>query len=545
MGIPAYFSYIVKNHPEIIQKLVKDDSPSSFQVENFFLDSNSIIYDSVRNIDFDNLTHSISLSIIYRVISKIEEYISILSPSHTIFIAFDGVAPVAKLDQQRDRRYKSWYQSEITKKIYKKQTPDPFNTTAITPGTSFMNKLNRTIHAHFVDPSKYNAKKIVVSTSDIPGEGEHKIFEYIRAGKVSPDSQNVVYGLDADLIMLALNHIPVQPNIYLFRETPEFIKSIDRSLEPNETYLMNIPAFAKIITDIMSNKGKIQQSENSSIVNRTYDYIFLCFFLGNDFMPHFPSINIRTGGVDKMINAYKATIGGTNEILTDGKTIFWKNVRKVIQFLADLEEEHFQAEMKLRDKREKKYLPDETPEQKYMKFDALPTYDRDIERYINPYKSGWETRYYLALFYADDSFDEDEKKKICVNYLSGLEWNMKYYTSGCPDWRWSYQYNYPPLLADLIKYTPYFETTFIKPNKNQSVSPLVQLCYVLPRSSLQLLPEKLYDKLLEKHDDWYKNDCEFLWAFCKYFWESHVQLPPIDIGILESFIEENKFLLSL
>ena len=109
MGIPAYFSYIVKNHPEIIQKIVKD---GTLKIENFFLDSNSIIYDSVRNIDIDNLTNSVSLSIIHRVISKIEEYISLIQPSGVIYIAFDGVAPVAKLDQQRDRRYKSWYQAD-------------------------------------------------------------------------------------------------------------------------------------------------------------------------------------------------------------------------------------------------------------------------------------------------------------------------------------------------------------------------------------------------------------------------------------------------
>jgi 5'-3' exonuclease len=87
--------------------------------------------------------------------------------------------------------------------------------------------------------------------------------------------------------------------------------------------------------------------------NRIYDYIFLCFFLGNDFMPHFPSVNIRTGGVDKMLNAYKATIGGTNENLTDGKKIFWKNVRKLVQNLANSEEEF----IKVSKKHNKKNLP--------------------------------------------------------------------------------------------------------------------------------------------------------------------------------------------
>ena len=72
-------------------------------------------------------------------------------------------------------------------------------------------------------------------------------------------------------------------------------------------------------------------------------------------MPHFPSVNIRTGGIDKLLNAYKSTIGRTNDKLTDGKQIFWKNVRKLVSFLAENEEKYFKEEMKLRNKRDKKY----------------------------------------------------------------------------------------------------------------------------------------------------------------------------------------------
>jgi 5'-3' exonuclease len=195
-------------------------------------------------------------------------------------------------------------------------------------------------------------------------------------------------------------------------------------------------------------------------------------------MPHFPSINIRTGGVDKMLNAYKATIGDSNEILTDGKTINWKNVRKIVQFLAGLEEQHIQTEMKSRDRKEKMHYPTETSEQIYKKFDAVPTYERELEKYINPFKENWQSRYYKALFNMD--INDTRKKQICVNYLEGLEWTMKYYTTGCADWRWHYKYNYPPLLQDMINYIPYFETTIITPNDYKPVSSLVQLAYVLP-----------------------------------------------------------------
>ena len=194
--------------------------------------------------------------------------------------------------------------------------------------------------------------------------------------------------------------------------------------------------------------------------------------------------------------------------------------------------------MKLRDKREKNYLPENNPENIFKKFDVIPTYEREIEKYINPYKPNWPERYYKTLF--NVTIDETRKKQICLNYLEGLEWTMKYYTTGCPDWRWCYNYNYPPLLSDLIHFIPYFETDLIMNKQPSPVSELVQLCYVLPKQSLHFLPEKLYNSLIENKSHWYSSDCEFVWAFCRYFWESHVQLPDIDINELEKFVNENK-----
>jgi 5'-3' exonuclease len=296
---------------------------------------------------------------------------------------------------------------------------------------------------------------------------------------------------------------------------------------------MDIPELTRVITLDMNNGADLTTEEQK---NRIYDYIFLCFFLGNDFMPHFPAVNIRTGGVDKMLNAYKATIGGTKENLTDGKRIIWKNVRKLVTFLAENEETMFKTETKLRDRNEKRFYPTGTPEEKYKKFDALPTQDRDLEKYINPFKENWQARYYKSLFGVES--DEERIKQISVNYLEGLEWTMKYYTTGCPDWRWCYNYNYPPLLCDLIRHIPYFDTEFVSLKPASPVTPIVQLCYVLPRQSLQFLPPKLYNALKKQHPDWYPADCEFVWAYCRYFWESHVELPHLDIDDLDSFVSE-------
>jgi 5'-3' exonuclease len=547
MGIPSYFSYIVKNHAKIIRRF----DAKTLTVNNLYLDANSIIYDCVHKIDFTSLKESDVDAIQTAVFHKIDEYIALIRPDSNLYIAFDGVAPTAKLEQQRQRRYKSRVQNELAKAVL--QRPDPWNTAAITPGTNFMAKLNTGLRARFRDATKYNVKNLILSPSDRYGEGEHKLFEYIRAFPDQHRDQNtVIYGLDADLIMLSINHLPVSKNTYLFRETPHFIQSISSELLPNETYLMDIPELAKaLVIEMNPPSPPLEKVEPNSKVekiathlapplekvdNRMYDYIFMCFFLGNDFMPHFPSVNIRTGGVDKMLNAYKATIGGTDEFLTNGKQIYWKNVRKLVQHLATLEEQHFKAESALRDKRERMRIPDETPEDKIKKFDALPTYERVIEKYIDPKSPNWQSRYYKALF--DIAIDDVRKKQICVNYLEGLEWTMKYYTSGCPDWKWCYHYNYPPLFEDLLKYIPFFDTEFIETKRPAPVSELTQLSYVSPKESLYLLPPKLQERLLQTN--WYKSDCDVVWAYCRYFWESHVLMPEIDIDELERIVSTQR-----
>lgn len=545
MGIPSYFSYIVKNHPSIIKKYNK----SLLCVDNLYLDCNSIIYDVYNKMKFDSLTESVATSIIRSVILKIEHYISIISPTKTVIIAFDGVAPVAKLEQQRSRRYKSGYQNNISRAIFKKEKDDPWNTTAITPGTKFMAELNTTIGAHFANkttPSLMKVENIIVSGSNCAGEGEHKLFDYIRK---NPDKHinevTIIYGLDADLIMLSINHLPICEKIYLFRETPQFIGSIDSNLEPDADYVLDIPLLTKSIISHMNNNVELTEEQQLSISqkNKVYDYIFLGFFLGNDFMPHFPAINIRTGGIDKMLNAYKSTIG-PDENLCDGKTIYWGNVRKVIKFLALLEENYIIDEHKSRNSKERKEMPQNTPEEKYKRFDSTPMYEREIEKYINPMKPYWQSRYYRALFGIKTDTNDDQKKDIATNYLQGLEWTMKYYTSGCPDWRWNYKYNYPPLLTDLIKYVPVFGCEFVPVQPPKPVAEIVQLCYVLPRDNLNLLPPKLLTELLAKYDHWYKGNCDFVWAYCRYFWEAHVEMNEIDIDELEHFIQSNKKLLT-
>ena len=125
---------------------------------------------------------------------------------------------------------------------------------------------------------------------------------------------------------------------------------------------------------------------------------------------------------------------------------------------------------------------------------------------------------------------------VCLNYMKGLEWVMKYYTTGCADWRWKYNYNYPPLFSDLLRYIPRWDMELIEKNDNKPVTELVQLSYVLPNESLVLLPQKIHIRLLKAIKRCYPTDCKLEWSFCKYIWESHVHLFSIDIDKLEKII---------
>jgi 5'-3' exonuclease len=364
---------------------------------------------------------------------------------------------------------------------------------------------------------------ITISTSEDYGEGEHKIFELMRkkhrGGLFNKDDQHIIYGLDSDLIMISMLHIDIVPNLFLFRETPHYIKTIDPTLEDNENYILNISE--------LSHKIIIEMGYDD--INIIYDYVFISFMLGNDFLPHFPALNIRTGGIDKIIRAYndlhkRFVIIDRNE---NKLTIFWDNYRDFIQNLYTMEESYIKAEFSLRERKSKYKYPDNTPENKLRKFENIPSIDRSVEEYINPFSRDWEVRYYETLL------NDGDKHSISSDYIKGLSWNMTYYTFGCIDWEWCYKYKYPPLLKDLVLNIPTTEKILYlaKPNK---ITPLEQLCYVLPKTSLVLLPDNIREKIKK---EWYINDCSFTWAFCKYFWECHVELPEIDFNELRELIK--------
>ena len=536
MGIPSYFSYIIKNYSNIIKNLQYFKN-NNVNFNSLYMDCNSIIYDSVHmleksiNLGELELPKDFESLIILTVIEKIKTYIDFVKPSNILFIAFDGVAPFAKMEQQRTRRYKSLF---ISKNSFdNKNKKSSWNTASITPGTQFMDKLSKSIKKEFQKKEKkFNLKKIIISGSDERGEGEHKMYNHIR-NNIS-NEKILIYGLDADLIMLSILHLKYSENIYVFRETPEYFKNlISLETAPNEPHFLDIEKLSHSIMSEMNCKY--------STKNRIIDYVFICFFLGNDFLPHFPAMNIRTHGITALLDIYRNCIGNFENryfISPDNGKLEWNNIGLFIKQIAKGERHFLLSEYSVRNKFNHYTFKETTIEEKENVLLNAPVIYRSDENYIYPQEPFWEERYYKCLFGIEPKYNIIEK--ICINYFEGLEWVYNYYTGDCIDWKWKYNYFYPPLFGNLCKFIPKNNDILLKQKGESSMSPYTQLCYVLPKSYHNLLPSNIEKYVNENYKDCYPGSYEFKWAFCRYFWEAHPILPEIPIYEIEMKIEKLK-----
>ena len=601
MGIPSYFVHVVKTYKNIVKPL----SSLRKGVHNLYMDCNGIIYDAVRvlNVADYKKQDAYETAILQHVCDKITDYVAQVKPTNRVFLTFDGVAPVAKLNQQRERRYKTWFTSEIEKEIDRKHGASAsaalaanreysWTTACITPGTKFMDKLHTRMSDYVAASAAHTApSEFILSSSKEPGEGEHKIFEFIRANPdAHRDQVTLVYGLDADLIMLTLNHLHVSSGIYLYRETPEFIQSVDSRLKPNEQYYMDIPYMSDCIARYMTGAGAGTDDDPTLEIcpdikkYLVYDYIFMFFMMGNDFMPHFPSMNIRTTGPETVMAAYKITFQNTrlqsqsqsrpNRSFIHGShtsnsndanatpRINWDSVRDFMQCLAEVEHSRLLAEHTLRDKRARGDASEratiiEASECRpatlhstgaYNSISELlvakcknatdvlhiPSKERGVEHYIAPQRPGWEERYYIALF--GERVTDRRCQAYCINYLEGLEWTFQYYTRGCVDWRWRYKYSYPPLLVDLVRFVPVnvggiSSTILLEQKPKDPIRDTEQLRYVLPPAfQSALIPADTATNSSDSSTSsvaaapFGLDDVHFKWAYCKYFWEAHIVL---------------------
>jgi 5'-3' exonuclease len=486
MGIPSYFSYVLKNH-KIIKKLV------GIKSNHLFMDANSIIYDVIHETDIINVDE------IYKnVYNKILSIIEKIKPA-TTFIAFDGVVPLAKMKQQKQRRYKSY----ITKQILKN---NKWNTNAITPGTKFMNELDDYLSSIFKDN-----KNIMFTGSKKSGEGEQKIFEYIRNNAIFGNS--IIYGLDADLIMLSLLHLKYNENIYLYRETRHF--SYIKGIDPQIDYLFSMDEMGTQIHELL-NTGKKQKSIE--------DYCFLCFLCGNDFLPHFPSINIRNNGVQYLIETYKV-LDKTKSTLTQDNKINWTAFHMLCSEIASKEVEMIHTNIEWK-KKMASYSHPLTVEES---LDAVALKDLKREIYISNHMD----KYYPFLF-------NNSEKDVCKNYLQMLEWTWNYYNGICKNNYMCYEFHCGPLFSSLIKYIPCFNEELLEQDKIPLPSSISQLLYVLPYDDYYLIPVDLkYIKSIDKdYIQLSETNFPIYFDFCKFFWEGYVDFNYIDLKRLDNTVNK-------
>jgi 5'-3' exonuclease len=468
MGIPSYFSYIIKNFANIIRTLDYFHQNKAFCFDHLFMDCNSIIYDSVRIVlatekyrcakQTEECRLAFEDDLIGIVIESIEQYIYTIQPRQSIYIAFDGIAPFAKMEQQRSRRQKVQMTKELTQTILSLGGLDTtidngdetaafsWDTFAITAGTEFMMKLAERIDAAFVGKAaKYNVRDMFVSTSMEDGEGEHKIFAHCRNHCNQRDTI-ALYGLDADLLMLAMVHCSVCPNIYVFREAPEFqsVLSVDDT-SSKKLYFVDI---ARLIQGILK---ELQTTSISSV----YDYVLMCFILGNDFMPSSPCINIRTAGIQVLLDMYRTMRPRLTLIDPATNTIQWNQVNRLFKKLASCEHTLLMNEHTRRAKMSEQWIRKmahnklQTKEQVDEWMIHYPILHRPVEEYIAPHIEGWQERYYKALFP-----NTEPKEEQISNYREGIEWTYRYYTGRLENSdEWYSKNGYAPLYQDIVKYS--------------------------------------------------------------------------------------------
>ena len=184
-------------------------------------------------------------------------------------------------------------------------------------------------------------------------------MEYIRLHRAqptyNPNTRHVVHGLDADLIMLALaTH---EPHFTIVREMITFGKSdrciacgqlghtadactvgpageADRNTKDGSFQLLQINVLREYLELEFEVGVDWSQFPGGFDLERAIDdFIFICFLAGNDFLPPLPSLHVRDGGIDTLIDIYKKVVPKMSGFLTSSGDV---RLRRAQQFIWEL-----------------------------------------------------------------------------------------------------------------------------------------------------------------------------------------------------------------
>lgn len=488
MGVPGFYRELIKKYKDIVKKKLEKKNDA------LYIDANCLFHPECFKVleYYPNITNQKKLFklMVKRIIKKIDYLIELCDPS-IVYLAVDGVAPLAKINQQRIRRF--GYSNNYKAKIYQKygiEINSSWSNIVITPGTQFMYDL----HNHILNYYKKKEKtyKMIYDSYMTEGEGEHKILQHIKNtySKNKHNKNIIIYGLDADLIFLSMSSSI--DKIFLLREADQF-NMISKEKNEDENDEM-------IYADIDLTKYYINEEFNKLVNNGfTYnfinDYIFICYFLGNDFLPHLPSIDIKINGLDIIKEVYFECfdILNTNLIHFENKTVKINNEFLIlfIKNLGSKERNFFKKDLKYHMlKHDRKTCYDSEPHKIELwnieNLKNIKIYDN-----IKLHQYGYKNRYYKHYFKTEE-YSKETINEICHNYLEGLLWVSRYYFDKCDSWRYQYKYNHAPFLSDLYFYIN--EKNINKDFEYPKEKPLKiyeQLVSVIPHKYNHILPYNL------------------------------------------------------
>lgn len=364
-------------------------NPNGMEFDNLYLDMNGIIHPCFH--PEDRPAPTTENEVFLAIFDYIDRLFGIVRPRKVLYMAIDGVAPRAKMNQQRSRRFRAAQDAEeqaaeeaklreelasqgIDVPLGKKS--DVFDSNTITPGTPFMHRLSLALQYYIhvrlnSDPGWMNVK-VILSDASSPGEGEHKVMAFIREQRnqadYDPNTRHCVYGLDADLIMLALS--THEPRFAILRELvlqqqnskPSDKASMAQALIQGSTKEDNDeekkPQIAKkpyqflminVLRDYLEKELGVNSVHMPFSLDKERlfdDFVFICFFVGNDFLPHMPTLEIREGAIDLLMTTYKRMLPSLGH-LVDGPNVLLDRVEKFITEIGQHEEAIFQKRMRL------------------------------------------------------------------------------------------------------------------------------------------------------------------------------------------------------
>lgn len=514
MGIPYLFKeYYIKYNREG-ELVVHLENLNTLDISYLFFDYNSLIhpcahqnllinenkYLELKNkLSSKEFTNVIEDDIIKNCFNYTKLVINMINNKEMsqlikVFIVIDGVAPRSKMNQQRERRFKSHY----FKEILPEEKNSFWDSNKITPGTHFMNKLHIKLLEFKKEFENEHSTKIEISSADEPGEGEHKMMRIIENLKYDSqfniNKKILIYGLDCDLIMLSMIN-KKSKNIILIRDN-SFSNNDERQVS-NIDFVDIFNLKHLIYQDITREFGLNNKNINFEKDKLIYDYIMICFFLGNDFLDHLPSINIKSNGLSNIIRAYIKAYKG--RYLIEDSIINLEYLKDIFYNLKIQENYFMSSKFNIQFKENNNICINDN----YYSNIFFYKLDTDEE---NLYKN--KNKYYTFYGINNDMIDD-----ACFNYIEGLYWILGYYNnhSHC-NWNWYYKYLNTPFCSDIFNFlNKNWRNISIKFEKTECYSNLKQLCLVLPKNSLKSTLLEIIDMNLDtKLNKKYSHQIEFL-----------------------------------